>query len=185
MMSIRHFHKVNIQSRVNPGDLSRLILQSWNRISFPKTCPPPPLSDKFNTTTNIENIVQSFLLFRFREAPHLQLGLIEQDRGGEGWEGEGRGVSRTPLSKDFEIFCRLCAVPLLFHEKKEEEEGGIGNPEDCHRVWTSHGGREGRGRAMSLREEISQDRERGGKKRGRGTCATGERIFRNERKNKW
>lgn len=59
MMSIRHFHKVNIQSRVNPGDLSRLILQSWNRISFPKTCPPPPLSDKFNTTTNIENIVQS------------------------------------------------------------------------------------------------------------------------------
>lgn len=38
MMSIRHFHKVNIQSRVNPGDLSRLILQSWNRISFPKTC---------------------------------------------------------------------------------------------------------------------------------------------------
>lgn len=50
---------------------------------------------------------------------------------------EGRGVSRTPLSKDFEIFCRLCAVPLLFHEKKEkekEEEGRIGNPEDCHRV---------------------------------------------------
>lgn len=59
MMSIRHFHKVNIQSRVNPGDLSRLILQSSTEFHSRKLASPPPPFGKFNTTTNIENIVQS------------------------------------------------------------------------------------------------------------------------------